>query len=294
MKQSMRLIWLLMKFLPVKFLLIKPLLIKPLRQFFGWTPTLTLTLTFALSLLSSLSISTPQAAPTLPTQISLSYTPPPPPDRGAPGNRGEGASRNCTAGSQSLMALVPEQTWNAPLNTASGSASITQVWGLTSSTHPRFWFSVPYDPAKVSAIEFVLQNNQDQTVYRTSVPVPSTPGIVSVSLSSTSSGLEANQPYHWFFKVRAVCEPNQTPTLNYVEGWIQRIHLDQELNHRLAQAPPQQQAALYAEHGIWYDALTILADLKLAEPENQAIAQDWTDLLKAVGLENLATQPLTR
>jgi Domain of Unknown Function (DUF928) len=42
-------------------------------------------------------------------------------------------------------------------------------------------------------------------------------------------------------------------------------------------------------NGIWYDALTTLA-----QPEDRAIAQEWTDLLKAVGLENLATQLLIR
>jgi hypothetical protein len=253
-----------------------------------------------LSLLSSFSLSARTQATPVPLNslASIGYIPPPPPDRGAPGNRGEGASRGCTAGSttenaadrHSLMALVPEQT----LSTTSDTALTTQVWGLTSTAHPRFWFSVPYDPARVSAIEFVLQNNQDQTIYHAPIPVPSTPGIISVSIPSTVSGLEINQVYHWFFKVRVVCEPNQVTTLNYVEGWVQRTRLDQGLSDRLTQATLQQQAALYAENGIWYDALTTLADLKLAQPEDQAIAQDWTDLLKAVGLEDLATQPLIR
>lgn len=248
-----------------------------------------LTLTLALSLLSGLSGSSLQAAPLI-RLASFSYTPPPPPDRGAPGSRGEGASRGCTAGSLPLMALVPEQT----LSATSGVAPITQVWGLTSTAHPRFWFAIPYASAQVSAIEFVLQNDQDQTVYRTPIPVPAAPGIIAVSLPTTVSGLEPNQPYHWFFKVRAVCEPNQTATLDYVEGWIQRTSLDPELRDRLTQSTPHQQAVLYAEHGIWYDALTTLADLKLAQPDDRAIAQDWTDLLKAVGLENLADQPLIR
>ncbi|NJR66831.1 MAG: DUF928 domain-containing protein [Leptolyngbyaceae cyanobacterium CRU_2_3] len=254
----------------------------------------------SLSLLTSFSLSAKlRAAASLPGSVaSISYMPPPPPpDRGAPGNRGEGASRGCVAGSAEnhsisypLMALVPEQT----LSTTSDAATTTQVWGLTSTDQPRFWFSVPYDPTKVKTIEFVLQNHQDQTIYRTLLPVPSTPGIISVQLPSTVGQLERNQPYHWFFKVRSVCESNQAATLDYVEGWIQRTQLDQGLRDRLTQATPQQQAALYAENGIWYDALTTLAELKLAQPENQAIAQDWTDLLKAVGLENLGTQPLLR
>lgn len=262
---------------------------KLLLQSFALKPASPLIL--VLSLLSSFSLPTLQAAPapTLPISVaSISYTPPPPPDRGAPGSRGEGASRGCTAGSQPLMALVPEQT----LSATSNAAPITQVWGLTSTDHPRFWFFVPYNPAQISAIEFVLQDNQDQTFYRASISVPSAPGIIAVSLPSSVGELEINQQYHWFFKVRAVCESNQAPTLDYVEGWIQRTLLGQGLRDRLTQATPRQQAALYAENGIWYDALTTLAELKLAQPDDQAIAQDWIELLKAIGLEHLATQPL--
>ena len=250
-----------------------------------------LALTSALALLSGFNASAkvPVALPSL--IASISYLPPPPPDRGAPGNRGEGASRGCVAADQPLMALVPQtaSAASAPV----GSGATTQVWGLTSADHPRFWFSVPYDPAKVSAIEFVLQDSQDQTIYRTPVSVPSTPGIMAVQIPATVGGLAIDQPYHWFLKVRAVCEPNQAPTLEYVEGWVQRTQLAKGLSDRLAQATPQQQAALYAENGIWYDALTTLAELKLAQPNDRAIAQDWTDLLKAVGLEKLATQPLS-
>jgi hypothetical protein len=251
---------------------------------------------FALAGALSLMPAALQAAPMLPSLMaSISYTPPPPPDRGAPGNRGEGASRGCATGNATgnaakpLMALVPEQTLNA-----SGTAALTQVWGLTSQEHPRFWFSLPYDPTTVSTIEFVLQDNQDQTLYRAPIPVPSTAGIIAVQLPSTVEGLEINQPYHWFLKVKVVCEPNQAEALEYVEGWVQRTQLDQGLSDRLAQATPQQQAALYAENGIWYDALTTLAELKLAQPTDRAIAQDWTALLTAVGLESLATQPLIR
>lgn len=220
---------------------------------------------------------------------AISFTPPPPPpDRSAPGNRGEGASRGCIAGNQPLTALVPiyEQTLDA------NQGTITQVWGLTSAEHPRFWFYVPYESNSVRAIEFVLQDDRDETLYRTSVSIPSKVGIVGVQVPSTANPLEPNRQYHWFFKVRAACDPNQPETLEYVEGWVQRQSLDAALRDRISQASPQQRAALYAEKGIWHDALTTLAQQRSANPNDGAIAKDWTDLLRAVGLENLANQPL--
>ncbi|GAB4201732.1 MAG: hypothetical protein Fur006_54520 [Coleofasciculaceae cyanobacterium] len=169
---------------------------------------------------------------------------------------------------------------------------MTQVWGLTSNEHPRFWFYVPYESNSVRAIEFVLQDDRDETLYRTSVSIPSKVGIVGVQVPTTANPLEPNRQYHWFFKVRAACDPNQPETLEYVEGWVQRMSLDATLRDRISQASPQQRAALYAEKGIWHEALTTLSQLRRANPNDGAIAKDWTDLLKAVGLENLANQPL--
>jgi hypothetical protein len=243
-----------------------------------------------LSSLSSLSPLSPSSSSSpLSTVVAINFTPPPPPpDRSAPGNRGEGASRGCIAGNQPLTALVP--TYEQTLDSNQGT--ITQVWGLTSAEHPHFWFYVPYESNSVRAIEFVLQDDQDETLYRTSVSIPSKVGIVGVQVPSTANPLEPNRRYHWFFKVRTACDPNQPETLEYVEGWVQRQSLEAGLRDRISQASPQQRAALYAENGIWHDALTTLAEQRRANPNDGAIAKDWTDLLRAVGLENLANQPL--
>jgi hypothetical protein len=223
---------------------------------------------------------------------SIHFNPPPPPsDRGLPGNRGEGASRgDCTALGLPLTALVP--SYEQRLNQDAGEATITQVWGLTSVEQPSFWFYVPYNQSSIQAIEFVLQTEQNKTIYRANVSAPPVPGIVRVQLQNTTAFLENNKLYHWFFKVRVACNPKQPVTLDYVEGWVQRVNLDVALRDQFKQLSPQQQAAIYAKNGIWYDALTTLAELLLTGSQDLGLAEDWKNLLKVIQLEKVAKKPL--
>jgi hypothetical protein len=181
-------------------------------------------------------------------------------------------------------------------NSQEEGSTMTKVWGLTSVEQPSFWFYVPYHQSDLQAIEFVLQTDKNKTIYRTPVSVPPTPGIVRVQLQNTTTPLEPNKPYHWFFKVRVACNSKQSAlsTLDYVEGWVQRVNLNTALRNQLKQLSPQQQAALYAEKGIWYDAVTTLAELRLASPQDSALTEDWKSLLKVIGLEKVAAQPLVQ
>ncbi|MBD2410259.1 hypothetical protein FACHB389_15095 [Nostoc calcicola FACHB-389] len=218
--------------------------------------------------------------------------PPPPPDRGAPGNRGEGASRGeCTQGGLPLTALVPsyEQQLNQGANQ---TVTITQVWALTSTEKPSFWFYIPYQKSSINAIEFVLQTDKNKTIYRQNITVPPVPGIVRVQLQSQENILETNKPYHWFLKLRVVCNSQQPTTLDYVEGWVQRVNLDVSLREQIKQSSLHQQAAIYAKNGIWYDALTSLAELRLTNSQDSQLTEDWENLLKEIKLEKLATKLL--
>jgi Domain of Unknown Function (DUF928) len=66
--------------------------------------------------------------------------------------------------------------------------------------------------------------------------------------------------YHWFLKVKIKCNPQQPNQLDYVEGWIQKVHKNPALSELLKQAQPQQKVKIYAEKGIWYDAIASASD----------------------------------
>ncbi len=234
------------------------------------------------------------------SSASIKFTPPPPPpNRSAAGERGEAASRGCGNSKQSLMALVPD--YKQTINLEGGEKiPVTKVWGLTTSEYPTFWFFIPDDKSSITEMEFVVKDESQKpskTLYRTFLNKPEMPGIIRVAMNKTAEPLQVSQAmhqkmYHWFLKVRVKCNPQQPPELQAVDGWIERVNPNSTLADDLKQATPLQQAALYAENGIWYNALTTLAELRLAKPKDAPLLTELTSLLKSEELDSLATHPL--
>lgn len=235
-----------------------------------------------------------QALPAKNNLVSVKFVPPPPPpDRSAAGSRGGAASRGCNAANQTVTALVP--TYQQNLNQGNQVVVPTvQVWGLTNSERPNFFFFVPYDASSIANIEFVLKdetNKKSQTLYRTYLTPPESPGIINVNLPSSIASLQTGKMYHWFFKVRVQCDQKQPTTLDYVDGWVQRVNQNSTLTAQIKQATLEQKATLYAANGVWYDAIMSLVELRQKNTQHQTLAA-WTSLLNSVGLEAITNQPL--
>jgi hypothetical protein len=199
-----------------------------------------------------------------------------PPDRGAPGRREGGGTRGGCMAQQpssqpSLTALMPDTNS-----------------GLTLAEHPAFFWYVPQSSA--TAAEFVLLDQSDTEVYKTTLPVPAQAGVVSINLPAEAPALEVGKSYHWYFSL--VCDPLDRSADVFTSGWVKRTAPAAELAQALATASAEAKPAIYAKHGIWYEALTELAKLRHNQPQNAALINQWQTLLKSVGLEQLANQPL--
>ncbi len=196
-----------------------------------------------------------------------------PPNRGVPGSRRAAASRNdCPATEKDLIALVPES-----------------YLGLTISERPTFWFYIPYSSTQELSAEFILQESKTKiAVYRATLPLTETPGIVSVSLPKEAKPLEIEKKYTWIFYV--ICHPiNSYP----VQGEVVREMINSKLQSELEEAKSlRDQVGIYAENGLWYDALTTLAQLRIKDPQNKALFADWADLLGSVKLQEIASESL--
>jgi hypothetical protein len=231
---------------------------------------------------------------------SISFTaPPPPPNRSGAGNRGSAASRGCGSDTQSLMALAPDYQQTISLKQGE-KIPVTKIWGLTTDDYPTFWFFVPYDKSSITKMEFVIKDESQKpskTIYRTVLDKPEKPGIISVSTKKAIEPLQVSKTkhqkkYHWFLKVKVKCSPQQPAQLKAVDGWVERVNPSSTLAERLQQATQEQKAALYAENGIWHNALTTLGEARLAKPKDAPLLADWTSLLNSEELDSLANYPL--
>ena len=231
----------------------------------------------------------------------INFTPPPPPpDRSAAGERGSAASRGCGNGEESLMALVPD--YQQTINLDGGETiPVNKIWCLTTDEYPTFWFFVPYDKSSITEMEFVIQDksqNKSKTIYREILNKPEKPGIISVSTKKAIeeplqiSNTKHQKKYHWFLKLKVKCSPQQAAESKSVDGWIERVNLNSQLAKRIEQATPLQKAALYAENGIWHNALTTLGEARFAKPKDAPLLADWTSLLNSEQLDSLANYPL--
>ena len=201
--------------------------------------------------------------------------PPPPDDIGEPGSRPGGGRRNpCKVDEKQLKALVP--VYKIP-----GSEL---VLGFTNAEHPTFWFYVPYSGCP---LEFVLKDEKDNDVYQTTLTASDTlPGVISVRLPSTVAPLEIGKRYRWYFSV--LNPQKQIEVLDAVDGWVQRESLNVTLQSQLEAARPQERVALYAANGFWHEALTAASELRRTD----ANSNDWGVLLRAVGLDDVASEPI--
>lgn len=215
------------------------------------------------------------------------------PDRGLPGNREGGAVRGvrgCNRVNKPLTALMPviREPSGETRPRTTPLASAQSVWGLTVSERPNFWFYVPYTLTSTDSIEFVLQDEQGNELYQAKFSGAQTsPGIVGVQLPSPVPPLEVGKLYHWFFFVN--CGSSEPV---FVEGWVQRTSLSSELQAQLEQATPQDKAKLYANNGIWFEALTTLAQLREKKLDDAQVLANWKELLESVGLQAIVSEPI--
>lgn len=181
------------------------------------------------------------------------------------------------------------------------------TWDLTLTTeeYPTFWFYVPYTSEEATSGEFSLQDSEASEEYwRGEFELPgnsnqATPGIVSITLPKTVRPLELNRQYHWFFDLNCPTPEtvsNQQTTAASVYGIVERrspSDVNPDFEAELAQAThPLEMAGVYAKHGIWFDALTQFAQVRLDDPDNQPLNEKWRRLLTSIGLGPVSQKPL--
>lgn len=244
----------------------------------------------------------------------------PPPSRGTPTQTTGGAARGNlfipksgngvpqgSVGGASRGNLFTPTSGNGIPQQAAGGASRAGTYSLNPSTMgagepaaimallPKSYFGTTlaerpailvYLPASTAKdLVFSLKDEAGSLKYQMTLPVSGAAGVVSIKLPAEASALEVGKTYQWFLalKVDGYLSPN-TP---YVDGWVQRIQPSAELATALQHPDAIKRATVLGAKGIWYDCVATLATLRTTQPNSDALAKDWTDLLTSVGLQDI-------
>jgi len=180
----------------------------------------------------------------------------------------------CTSSSQlSLTALVPKNKI-----------------GQTVSDYPTFFFYLPQTDAELA--EFILEDQSGNQIYRQDLPIKNVSGVIGVSIPANTNvpPLEVGKKYTWIFSL--VCDPEDRSSDLLETGIVRRVELSAEILRELENANPRQKTFIYAENGIWQDALSNLAAARRANPNDTDLPADWESLLDSVTLGEIAKEPI--
>ena len=184
-----------------------------------------------------------------------------PPLRGKPRARISGGVRSASADWPSLYALAPEHT------------------GQTISPQPSlFWYVDGALPEGVPLMFTLFDDTTVEPLVETKLPRPERPGIQRIDLARHGVKLEPGTEYEW--TVALVIEPERRSSDIVAAGWIDRI----EPPPGLAAREGVSGARIYAEHGLWYDALAAVSDAIRADPADAGLRASREALLRQVGL----------
>jgi len=157
--------------------------------------------------------------------------------------------------------------------------------GVTTQEQPSlFWFQSKPADAKFELT--LLQDNKIKPILQVLVERSTKAGIQRLKLSEHGAKLTPGVEYQWV--VALVTDPNNRSSDLVASGVIKRVEPAADLKGKIAKATPASLAGVYAEAGIWYDALAVLSDQIEAQPENKSLREARSDLLRQVGLKAAA------
>ena len=162
----------------------------------------------------------------------------------------------------------------------------------TASAHPTLFVNIPAEMPGATA-QLTLQNEAaEQELYSTKFALTGKPGIVGIRIPESVPPLQVGQKYLW--QVSVVCNANKPQERLFTMSWVERVALDPTVASQINQASLREKSALYAEAGIWQDTLSSLAELRLSNPNDQSVAQDWASLMQSVNLQDFANKPVVQ
>lgn len=167
------------------------------------------------------------------------------------------------------------------------TALLPKDGGVTISEYPTFFVYIPPSDQTDLQAEFILKEATGREIYSTVIESLPTAGIISITLPQNQSTkpLNIGDSYRWFLYI-------ESDSSESIQGTIQRVQPSNTLTEALKTAKPQELPTLYQQEGIWYEAISTLAELRRENPNEPALIEQWKSLLQSVELGDLIDFPL--
>ena len=191
-----------------------------------------------------------------------------PPARGMPGGRVGGGTRGTRERDIFVLSvLAPDHT------------------GLTTKEQPcLFWFISTRTALSVELT--IVDPAVVQPVLETRLSSPVERGVHRVRLAEHGVQLRLGVAYQW--SVTVVPDPARRSRDILASGTIERVEADAALKQQLPGARVENLSAVYAQAGIWYDALEAISDLIDGAPKDATLRRYRAELLAQAGLPGVA------
>jgi hypothetical protein len=206
------------------------------------------------------------------------------------------------ASRESCLKAMPDETKFTALVPQNGL-------GLTTAKQPTLMVYLPQHEGKALQVKIspivpgkktTDPNQLGQDLYVKLFQVPINDGLVRLNLNDPNlPELEIGKQYLW--EVGIVCETKDNifgeivttyriPTR--VGGVIERIRPSTSLSQSLNRTTADQLPQVYAEAGIWHEAVDSLQNLRRSQPHNSNLHRDWESLMQSIGQTSLSQKPL--
>ncbi len=113
---------------------------------------------------------------------------------------------------------------------------------------------------------------------------------VAIPEQGIENSRESYGDYHWYLSL--ICNSKQRSQDVVLEGWIEYVELNNSVKERINLSNSIRKSNLLQQEGIWYDALSVLAEQKKLDSDLTLIQTEWSRLLESIGLSDLASEPL--
>jgi Domain of Unknown Function (DUF928) len=201
--------------------------------------------------------------------------------KGIPGRNSSGGTRGVGLCAKFQQPLVP---------ITSGESA-----GLTTQAYPAFTWYLPAMPA--TDVFFVLQEGGHK-IYSTQLSVTGAEQLVTIKLPESRDlpPLQVGKTYTWKFVVQ--CPPSDgedASSVNFAitDGWIRRVELSPQRLSSLEKASLADRAAIFAQEGIWHDAVDNWLEARQRSGNDRQLQTGWEALINSVPW-NLKPQELER